>query len=195
MTDYAGENLGELLKRNKRFPYEEVRNFCRQIYSALVYLYENKITHRDLKPANILIKDGMIKLCDFGFARKLSASTNFMNSLKGTPLYIAPEILDGRAYTHKVDIWSFGIIIYELFHGITPFHAETLHQLKPKILGQKVAFPKDMPVDMKTLIGGMLQKNPINRFDWSDLKKLSFFEDSSLLELNSNCTHKKEEIV
>lgn len=141
----------------------------------MIYLSENKITHRDLKPANILIKDGIIKLCDFGFARKLSASTNFMNSLKGTPLYIAPEILDGRAYTHKVDIWSFGIIIYELFQGITPFHAETLHQLKPKILGQKVNFPKDMPIDMKTLISGMLQKNPINRFDWSDLKKQAFF--------------------
>ena len=51
---------------------------------------ENKITHRDLKPANILIKDGVVKICDFGFARKLSASNHFMNSLKGTPLYIAP---------------------------------------------------------------------------------------------------------
>ena len=168
------------MKRHKKFGYEEVRNFSRQIFSALIYLYENKITHRDLKPANILIKDGIIKLCDFGFARKLSASTNFMNSLKGTPLYIAPEILDHRSYTHKVDIWSFGIIIYELVIGITPFHAETMIQLKPKILNQKVKFPVDMPVDLKTLIGGMLQKNPINRFDWSDLKKNGFFDEPIL---------------
>ena len=90
VTDYAGENLSELLKKHKRFTYDEVKNYSRQIYSALVYLNENKITHRDLKSANILIKDGIIKICDFGFARKLSASTNFMNSLKGTPLYIAP---------------------------------------------------------------------------------------------------------
>ncbi len=56
----------------------------------------------------------MIKICDFGFARKLSASTNFMNSLKGTPLYIAPEILGigPLNYTKKVDVWSFGIIMF-----------------------------------------------------------------------------------
>ena len=54
------------------------------------YLREKKIAHRDLKPQNILIKDGIIKLCDFGFAKQLSASTQFMNSIRGTPLYIAP---------------------------------------------------------------------------------------------------------
>lgn len=56
----------------------------------MLYLSERKIAHRDLKPQNILIKDGIIKLCDFGFAKKISASTQFMTSLRGTPLYIAP---------------------------------------------------------------------------------------------------------
>jgi fused-like protein len=64
--------------------------YSRQILDALCYLDQNRITHRDLKPQNILILNDVIKICDFGFARKLSASTTFMNSLKGTPLYIAP---------------------------------------------------------------------------------------------------------
>ncbi len=67
-----------------------------------------------------------------------------MNSLKGTPLYIAPEILASGPlnYTKKVDVWSFGIITYELFTGRPPFYAQDLHRLKPKILYDKVKFPK-----------------------------------------------------
>jgi serine/threonine protein kinase len=56
----------------------------------MLYLNENRIIHRDLKPQNILIKNNHIKICDFGFAKKLSASTNFLQSMKGTPLYLAP---------------------------------------------------------------------------------------------------------
>lgn len=101
-----------------------------------------------MKPQNILIQNEVIKICDFGFARKLSASTTFMNSLKGTPLYIAPEILGTGPlnYTKKVDVWSFGIIIFELLAGRPPFWAENLQKLKPKILYEKVRFPKEMPI-------------------------------------------------
>ncbi len=56
----------------------------------MLYLNENRIIHRDLKPQNILIQEDHIKICDFGFAKKLSASTNFLKSIKGTPLYLAP---------------------------------------------------------------------------------------------------------
>lgn len=71
-----------------------------------------------------------------------------MNSLKGTPLYIAPEILGigPLNYTKKVDVWSFGIIIYELFAGRPPFYADNLPKLKPKILHSKVVYPSSMPV-------------------------------------------------
>jgi|688.fasta_scaffold341276_1 serine/threonine protein kinase len=108
----------------------------------MLYLHENRVLHRDLKPQNILLQDDKIKLCDFGFAKKMSASTNFLRSIKGTPLYIAPEILQSKPYTHKVDIWSFGIILYELAYGKTPFYATTIPQLQPKILHEAVKYPK-----------------------------------------------------
>ena len=109
------------------------------------YLHENNILHRDLKPQNILIIKGMVKICDFGFAKKLSASTAFVNSIKGTPLYIAPEILSNQRYNYKVDIWSFGIIMYELFDGKTPFHSTTFQQLEPKIKYASVKFSASFP--------------------------------------------------
>jgi serine/threonine protein kinase len=67
-----------------------VKIYSKQILKAMLYLNENSIIHRDLKPQNILIQEDHIKICDFGFAKKLSASTNFLKSIKGTPLYLAP---------------------------------------------------------------------------------------------------------
>ena len=100
----------------------------------MLYLNKERIVHRDLKPQNILIEKNVIKICDFGFAKEMSASTNFLRSIKGTPLYIAPEILISKPYTTKVDIWSFGIILYELATGKTPFYASTMTHLQPKIM-------------------------------------------------------------
>ena len=78
----------------------------------MLYLKDNKIMHRDLKPQNILLQGQCIKICDFGFAKKLSASTNFLLSIKGTPLYISPQIILKQKYTYKADVWSMGIILY-----------------------------------------------------------------------------------
>lgn len=100
----------------------------------------------------------MVKICDFGFAKKLSASTAFVNSMKGTPLYIAPEILNHENYNFKVDIWSFGIIIYELFDGKTPFHSTSLKQLEPKIKSSVVKYSASFPNELKELINEMLHK-------------------------------------
>jgi fused-like protein len=166
VTEFAGKDLSYILEKQKRLKLEEIRNYFKQIVSALLYLNDNRIVHRDLKPQNILIRDGVVKLCDFGFARKMSAATICLHSLKGTPLYIAPEIISEKPYNHKIDIWSLGIIIYELHTGVPPFHADTYYKLLPKILHDKVKYPKDMDVELRELIEGMLQKAPSSRYDW-----------------------------
>jgi fused-like protein len=88
--EYAGDDLSRLLEKERRLPEERVRNYGRQILAAMLYLHEHRVIHRDLKPQNILLQGEQIKLCDFGFAKKMSASTHFLCSIKGTPLYIAP---------------------------------------------------------------------------------------------------------
>lgn len=90
VMEYAGDDLAKLLEKERRLPEDRVRFIGKQILSAMLYLHENRILHRDLKPQNILLQGEQIKLCDFGFAKKMSASTNFLSSVKGTPLYIAP---------------------------------------------------------------------------------------------------------
>ena len=132
--EYAGTDLSEILQKDKKMPEDKIRMYARQILNAMIYLFEKRIMHRDLKPQNILLEGDFIKICDFGFAKEMSASTNFLKSIKGTPLYIAPEILISRPYNHKVDVWSFGIILYELATGRTPFYAPSIQQLQPKIL-------------------------------------------------------------
>jgi fused len=90
VMEYAGTDLSELLKKEHKLPEDKIRLFARQILNAMLYLNENKIAHRDLKPQNILLEKNTIKICDFGFAKQMSDSTNFLRSIKGTPLYIAP---------------------------------------------------------------------------------------------------------
>jgi len=105
----------------------EVQNIAKQMISALHYLHSNKIIHRDMKPQNILIgPDRQLKLCDFGFARALTQQSLTLTSVKGTPLYMAPELVQEQPYDHTVDLWSLGVILYELFRGEPPFYTNNI---------------------------------------------------------------------
>lgn len=76
------------------------------------YLHSNGVIHRDLKPANILMKNGVCKISDFGFAKSLEYENAVMKSIVGTPLYMSPQILKRCKYTSKSDLWSIGLIYY-----------------------------------------------------------------------------------
>lgn len=100
----AGE-LFEILSDDTKLPENVVQSIAKQLIKALHYLHSHRVIHRDMKPQNILIASGgIIKLCDFGFARALSTQTMMLTSIKGTPLYMAPELVQEQPYTYAVSL-------------------------------------------------------------------------------------------
>ena len=117
-------DLLKLLHKKKRIPEREAKNYLRDIMNGAKYLHKSGIIHRDLKPANILLHQSTCKLSDFGFAKSLKSEEAVMKSIVGTPLYMSPQILKKGKYTAKSDLWSIGLIYYEMLHGRTPWPAQ-----------------------------------------------------------------------
>lgn len=100
------------------------------------------VVHRDIKPANILYNKGVYKLADFGMAKYLqTCEQNMLKSHVGTPYYMAPQILERKSYTKKCDVWSLGVIFYELIFGRLPWEGKDEKALLTNILSQKIRFP------------------------------------------------------
>jgi fused-like protein len=104
-AEFAQGELFEILEDDQCLPEEVVQSIAKQLVRALHYLHSNRIIHRDMKPQNILIgSGGTVKLCDFGFARAMSCNTMVLTSIKGTPLYMAPELVQEQPYNHTVRV-------------------------------------------------------------------------------------------
>lgn len=105
------------LKSKKKLPPEEALEYFVQILHAFQTLVKNKIMHRDFKLANVLKHEGTIKIADFGFAKLLGSEDQQVQTILGSPLNMAPEVLDHQSYNSKADIWSIGVAFYELIFG------------------------------------------------------------------------------
>ncbi|XP_019378201.1 PREDICTED: serine/threonine-protein kinase 36 isoform X2 [Gavialis gangeticus] len=170
VTDYAEGELFQILEDDGSLPEEQVQAIAAQLVSALYYLHSHRILHRDMKPQNILLgKGGVIKLCDFGFARAMSIHTLVLTSIKGTPLYMAPELVQEQPYDHAADLWSMGCILYELLVGAPPFYTTSIFQLVSLIVSDPVRWPKSMSPPCKSFLQGLLIKDPCQRLSWPEL--------------------------
>ncbi|XP_071499914.1 serine/threonine-protein kinase 36-like [Diadema antillarum] len=170
VTDYAEGELFQILEDDGNLPEEQVRVIACQLVAALYYLHSHRILHRDMKPQNILLgKGGVVKLCDFGFARAMSINTLVLTSIKGTPLYMAPELVEEKPYDHTADLWSLGCILYELFVGTPPFYTNSIFQLVSLIIKDPVKWPKNMNPDFKDFLQGLLTKTAKHRLSWPQL--------------------------
>ncbi|KAF4123164.1 serine/threonine-protein kinase ULK2 [Geosmithia morbida] len=177
-----------------------IRHFLKQLSSALEFLRSNNYVHRDVKPQNLLLLPArtvredrgfpvmeasqnslipvaglaslpMLKLADFGFARVLP-STSLADTLCGSPLYMAPEILRYERYDAKADLWSVGTVLYEMVTGRPPFRARNHVELLRKIEAAEdvIKFPREVAVtsEMKALVRGLLRRNPVERMSFEN---------------------------
>ncbi|OUT22421.1 hypothetical protein CAS74_002148 [Pichia kudriavzevii] len=158
IMDYIeGGELFSLLRKSKVFPNQVAKFYSAEVLLALEYLHSHNIIYRDLKPENILIsKSGHIKLADFGFAKYVETTTY---TLCGTPDYIAPEIIAVQPYTKAVDYWSFGILIYEMIAGTTPFYDPSPMKTYENITKCEISYPNHFQLDVINLLQGLITKD------------------------------------
>ncbi|XP_047988214.1 serine/threonine-protein kinase fused isoform X1 [Leguminivora glycinivorella] len=170
VTEYAEKELHSILAKEGCLNEEQVKKITWDLVSALYYLHSHRVLHRDLKPQNVLLdSSGCAKLCDFGLARIMTNSTHILTSIKGTPLYMAPELIDEKPYDHQADLWSLGCIVYELMAGQPPFCTMSILQLVRMIRHKPVQWPSFISKEARSFLQGLLHKDPIKRMTWPDI--------------------------
>ncbi|XP_015118471.1 serine/threonine-protein kinase fused [Diachasma alloeum] len=182
VTEYADKELYDILGQSGRLSEERTQVIACDLVSALYYLHSNRVLHRDLKPQNVLVEsNGVAKLCDFGFARSMSTGTHVLTSIKGTPLYMAPELIEEHPYDHNADLWSLGCIVYELLVGFPPFQTTSILHLVKLIRFEAVKWPEFLSPHCKSFLQGLLQKDPSKRLTWPELLDHPFVKGRILI--------------
>jgi eukaryotic-like serine/threonine-protein kinase len=167
MEYVEGESLENLLEREKTLPYKLACRYALQICEALDYAHSQQVLHRDLRPANILVsKTGVLKVGDFGVAALLEKMP-YAKTIIGTPPYMSPEHLQGKA-TYTSDVYSLGIILYEMLTGTLPYYDINPAKLEQLILAGRCTAPrvlnKEIPRDLNNLVLRAMAKDSQNRF-------------------------------
>lgn len=183
VSDFVdGSDLYTLWRQEKRLNDTTVKIYSAELAITLDYLHKSGILYRDLKLENILIdEEGHIKLVDFGLA-KLVKPRERTGTICGTLQYMAPEILNGKPYSHEVDWWSLGVVMYTLLVGKNPYPAKQEHcsQLSVVEDAVEIDFPSDLSDDAVSIITQLLQKDPSLRLSNVDsLKTHRYFEGLS----------------
>jgi serine/threonine protein kinase len=169
MEFVEGESLRSVLNRFGGFPPRKGNDIAQQICSGLKEAHAQGIVHRDLKPENVMIDNmGNVKIMDFGIARSMEALTKVTGSVIGTPAYMAPEQVSGKPVDYRTDIYSLGLMLYEMFTGSQAFRAETAVALALKQLREAPPLPHDVepsiPAVVERAILKCLEKEPEKRF-------------------------------
>lgn len=183
-----GKTLKELIVEKGKIEPKETVRISKQIASALVCAHRNNIIHRDIKPHNILVtKEGIIKVTDFGIA-KASNSATITNSSKvmGSAHYFSPEQAKGGFVDSRTDIYSLGIVMYEMLVGKVPFDGESPVSVAVKHIQNEVVAPKEIddkiPESLNSVVLKCLEKNPVKRYQ--TIKNLE--EDLARIENNES---------
>ncbi|XP_054070967.1 serine/threonine-protein kinase ULK3 isoform X4 [Rissa tridactyla] len=167
----AGGDLSRFIRMRRILPEKVARIFLQQLACALKFLHDHNISHLDLKPQNILLsapENPQLKLADFGFAQHMSPWDE-KHVLRGSPLYMAPEMVCRQQYDARVDLWSVGVILYEALFGRPPFASRSFAELEEKIRSDRaVELPSRPPLspECRDLLGQLLERDPLKRISF-----------------------------
>jgi serine/threonine-protein kinase len=164
-----GRTLKELLVRNGPTPIPIAIDYSRQILGALAFAHRNGIVHRDIKPHNIVVgSDGRLKVTDFGIARSGASQMTEAGSIVGTAQYLSPEQARGAPVDPRSDLYSLGIVLYEMLTGQVPFTGDTPVEIAMKHLSQVPDPPSELrpevPHDLDAVVMRALAKDPDQRY-------------------------------
>ena len=187
-------------KKQKRqhFNESEIKQYLYEICKGLEYLHSHKIIHRDLKSLNIFLsKTNHIKIGDFGVSKQLINNKKFATTFVGTPYYLSPEICSEKPYDEKSDMWSLGVILYEMINLQKPYESNSQLGLVMKIIKEA---PKPIDNDIRNLFSGrlvgliysLLEKNPKRRFSIIQVLHSGVFEKQEVKKVHPV---EKEEII
>ena len=169
-TEYVdGESLKDRLKRSKPLPVAEALRISEDLLRGLAYAHTKGIIHRDLKPANILLtSEGQAKIADFGVARPLNSSLTTTRSLVGTPNYMSPEQVKTTPVSTRSDLFSAGVVIYEMLTGTKPFASPDLSGILYNVVNHKPPLASEVnpavPKSVARVISKLLAKKPEDRY-------------------------------
>ena len=190
-----GQNLKEIIQDEGSLEEYTALDIAKQIARALSAAHRNGIIHRDIKPHNILIsKDGrQVKVADFGIAKAVSSSTmTNMGSVIGSVHYISPEQAKGKHLTSNADLYSLGIVLYEMIIGRVPFSGDSPISIALKHINEDIAFTDqdkiNIPNSVRTIISKLTQKEPANRYQTAE----ELIEDIEFVERNIDLPYIKD---
>ncbi|XP_061174418.1 serine/threonine-protein kinase ULK3-like [Saccostrea echinata] len=169
----SGGDLSNFIRSKRTLPENILKRFLQQIAKAMQYLHEFNIAHMDLKPQNILLTSHLnptVKIGDFGFSKHLFQGDE-LHTLRGSPLYMAPEIICKGKYDSRVDLWSIGVIVYECLFGRAPFASRTFKELENKIWDSKpveIPYGVNISESCRDLILRLLKRNPEERITFEE---------------------------
>jgi tRNA A-37 threonylcarbamoyl transferase component Bud32 len=169
-TEYVeGESLQSRLKKTRPLPLAEALSIAADVLRALAYAHGKGVIHRDIKPGNILLATGgEAKIADFGIARPVNSSLTGTNSLLGTPNYMSPEQVKSSSITPRADLFSAGVVMYEMLTGVKPFGADDISGILYNVVNLEPA-PADklnpnVPRAVSRIAAKLLAKSPLARY-------------------------------
>ena len=174
VLEYAsGGSLFHYIRRKKFLTEPLAFSLFIQVINAIYFLHKNNFIHRDIKPENILLFDNnIIKLCDFGWCVRLEEGQQ-RGTFCGTTEYMSPELVNHEEYSKEIDVWSLGILLYEMVHGYSPFRPDkpnfNAKDVMQNIRLHKLKFNKNISEECKQLIYHLLDEDPNKRFKVEDI--------------------------